>query len=406
MSSRHISGGSQAKPPSIRTTRNVGKRSKIPSSTMRFDRGRASHERYHNQYALLMAMGTQEGLLTSMPGQRTFILSRAGFAGIQRYAANWMGDNLSRWDHLVLGITMGSGFGVSGQPFVGADIGGFHGHSNAELFLRWMQYGALTPFCRNHSEIGNVDQYAWAFGPVVEDLARSAIQLRYRLMPYIYTAFWQASESGAPVQRPLVFDYQYDGIASDLDDQYLFGRDLLVAPVTEPGMTHRQVYVPAGDWYDWHTDEHVTGERFVLALTPMDQIPMFARAGAVIPMWHDAPATTAGHHPEVVELHLFVPARDAEVQSFLAEDDGLTFAAQEGSCLRWTLSVTRSGSTATLLAEEAGDGFPELGRQAFDLVLHGAELDAVLVDGVAVVAQDGRFRIPSARSGFRVELAL
>ena len=156
----------------------------IPSAPMRFDGGRASHDRFHNQYALLMAMGTHEGLLRAMPDRRTFILSRAGFAGIQRYAANWMGDNQSRWDHLWVSIPMACGFGVSGQPFVGADIGGFQGNSSPELFLRWMQYGALTPFCRNHSEIGNIDQYAWAFGETVHRLAREAVRLRYRLIPY------------------------------------------------------------------------------------------------------------------------------------------------------------------------------------------------------------------------------
>ena len=127
---------------------------------------------------------------------------------------------------------------------MGADVGGFAGHSNAELFLRWMQYGALTPFCRNHSMIGNVDQYAWAWGDAVLDHVREAIELRYRLLPYIYAAFIRASETGEPVQRPLVFDHQYDAAVRDIDDQYLFGRDLLVAPGHEPGMTARQVYLP------------------------------------------------------------------------------------------------------------------------------------------------------------------
>ena len=123
----------------------------IPPDAMRFGGGQHSHERYHNQYALLMAMGTTAGLLDAMPDKRTFVLSRAGFAGIQRYAANWMGDNMANWDHLWLSVPMATGFGISGQAFVGADIGGFEGDTNAELFLRWMQYGTLTPFCRNHS---------------------------------------------------------------------------------------------------------------------------------------------------------------------------------------------------------------------------------------------------------------
>ena len=295
----------------------------MPPERMRFNRGQDSHERWHNQYALLMAMGTREGLLEAMPELRTFILSRAGFAGIQRYAANWMGDNQARWDHLWLSIPMANGFGLSGQPFVGADVGGFAGHSNAELFLRWLQYGALTPFCRNHSMLGDVDQYAWAWGDAVLAEARRAIELRYRLLPYIYSAFITATETGAPVQRPLVFDHQYDAAVRDIDDQYLFGPDLLVAPVYEPRTTARQVYLPAGEWYDWHTGERFTGPRFVIAETPMDRIPLYARAGAVIPMWPSAPAST-DERPDVIELHVF-DASDAETHvSFLQEDDGLT----------------------------------------------------------------------------------
>src|SRR5690349_14510624 len=155
-----------------------------------------------------MAMGTIEGLRAAQPDARTFILSRSGFAGIQRYAANWLGDNQARWDHLWVSMPMAMGFGLSGQPFVGADIGGFEQNTTPELFLRWMQYGTLTPFCRNHSEIGNIDQYAWSFGPVIEAMVRAALELRYRLLPYLYASFLTAAETGAPVQRPLIFDYQ------------------------------------------------------------------------------------------------------------------------------------------------------------------------------------------------------
>ena len=342
----------------------------IPSERMLFDRGRASHERYHNQYALLMAMGTRDGLLAAMPDLRTFVLSRAGFAGIQRYAANWMGDNMSRWDHLELSLPMAAGLGVSGQAFVGADIGGFAGHSHAELFLRWMQLGTLTPFCRNHSEIGNADQYAWAWGEVVLEHVREAIKLRYRLLPYIYSAFVRASETGEPVQRPLVFDHQYDAAVRDVDDQYLFGRDLLVAPVLASGTTARQVYLPAGDWYDWHTGERVAGPGFVVAATPMDRIPLYARGGAVIPLWPQAPPSTAGYHPSVIELHLFVPGSDGTWTSLLQEDDGLTTG---GGFLRTTFTVTRSGATVTVTAETLGDGYPEHARKRFELIVHGAD---------------------------------
>jgi alpha-glucosidase len=372
----------------------------IPAQPMRFGNGRWSHERYHNQYALLMAMGTTAGLLASMADRRTFILSRSGFAGIQRYAANWMGDNLSRWDHLWVSIGMGCGFGISGQAFVGADIGGFQGNCDAELFLRWMQYGTLTPFCRNHSEIGNVDQYAWAFGDVVRDLVRDAITLRYRLLPYIYTAFIAASKTGEPVQRPLVLDYQYDPLVRNLDDQYLFGTDLLVAPVTEPGTTARQVYLPAGDWYDWHSDELIPGARFVVAATPMERIPLYARGGAVIPMWPEAPASTSRYHPRVVELHVFVPLSDGTHSSRLAEDDGLTFAARDGACYRTEVTLTRTGGRVELAATVTGEGYPEFRRAALRIVVHGAAPGVLRTDGADVASIDGGFMLPNRGSGF------
>jgi alpha-glucosidase len=296
------------------------------------------------------------------------------------------------------------GFGLSGQPFVGADVGGFHGHSNAELFLRWMQYGTLTPFCRNHSEIGNVDQYAWTWGDAVTDLVREAIGLRYRLMPYLYAAFLDATETGAPVQRPLVYDHQYDPAVRDLDDEFLLGADLLVAPVFVAGATARHVYLPEGGWYDWHTDEAVRGRRWVLVDTPMERIPIFARAGAVIPMWPEAPVSTDGYHPAAIELHLFVPHADGTHRSFLQEDDGASFAALEGARYRTTFEVTRRGDRVTVRAEVEGDGYPEFAREAFRLVVHGAAPAAVEVDGERVETRDGRVAIANAGTGFAVEL--
>ena len=378
----------------------------IPPDRMRFDHGRRPHERFHNQYALLMAMGTDAGLRAAMPDRRTFVLSRAGFAGIQRHAANWMGDNQARWDHLWVSIPMAMGFGVSGQPFVGADVGGFQGHSNAELFLRWMQYGTLTPFCRNHSEMGNVDQYAWAWGETILGHVRDAIRLRYRLLPYLYAAFLRAAESGAPVQRPLVFDHQYDAAVRDIDDAYLLGPDLLVAPVFTPGETARQVYLPAGDWYDWHTDAPAEGARHHICATPMDRIPLFARGGAVIPMWPEAPPSTHGHHPATVELHLFVPRHDGTHRSLLQEDDGLTTAALDGARYRTTFELTRRGDRVALRAEVEGEGYPEFARTAFHLVVHGASPSSVTLDGDDVALREGRYELANAGTGFTAELAL
>jgi alpha-glucosidase len=375
----------------------------VPPQAMRFGQGRYTHERYHNQYALLMAMGTADGLRRALPEMRPFVLSRAGFAGIQRYAANWMGDNLSRWDHLWLSVPMAMGFGLSGQPFVGADVGGFAGNATPELFVRWMQYGALTPFFRNHSEIGNVDQYAWAWGDVVQDLAREAIRLRYRLMPYLYSTFVRATETGAPVQRPLVFDYQDDPTVRDLDDEYLLGPDLLVAPVVAPGTTARQVYLPAGTWYDWHNDAVAGGKRYVQVPTPMERIPLFVRGGAVIPMWPEAPPSTAGYHPSAIELHLFVPASDGTHHSFLQEDDGVTLAALHGASYRTDFELRRADDRVVLRATVGGDGYKEFAREAFHLVVHGAQPRSVRLDGAPVSPSAGRFVLENTAAPFSLE---
>ena len=353
----------------------------IPAERMRFGNGEFSHERYHNSYALLMAMGTVQGLTSAMPDLRTFVLSRAGSAGIQRYAANWMGDNFSRWDHLWVSIPMGAGLSLSGQPFVGADIGGFAEDSNPELFARWIQYGALTPFARNHNQANQLDQYAFSFGQEVLDIAREAIKLRYRLMPYLYSTFVSASRNGAPIQRPLVFDFQYDAETLNLDDEYLLGGDLLVAPVLEPGSSARSVYLPAGEWYDWHTGELHQGQQRIKAIAPLDTIPLFAKAGSVVPMWPEAPKSTHGYYPTAIELRVFVPSIDGLYMSSLTEDDGLTFAATswEDAFVETLFTLERAGNKLTISGSTLGKSFPEFNRNEFRINLVGVGVREPLV---------------------------
>ena len=364
----------------------------IDPMRMRFDRGQYSHERFHNQYAMLMAMGTTEGLLKAMPDLRTFVLSRAGSAGIQRYAANWMGDNMSRWDHLWLSIPMGSGLSISGQSFVGADIGGFAEDTNPELYTRWIQCGSLTPFARVHSVINTIDQYVWSFGEEVLGYAREALKQRYRLLPYIYLAFVQASQTGAPIQRPLIFDFQDDANLRNLDDQYLFGRDLLVAPIVAAGQYSREVYLPRGEWFDWHDGNLVASAGQAIKVdAPISRIPIFAKAGAVIPMLTEAPLTTHGLAPDAIELHVFVPQADGRFESMLQEDDGLTFGALAGAKLVTNFVLERSGDSVKLTATTSGDKFAGFARERFEIVWHTAE-------GVT------RTSIANSGEGFALEL--
>ena len=206
-----------------------------------------------------MAMGTVSGLREAMPELRTFVLTRAGSPGIQRYAANWMGDNQSRWDHLWVSIPMAAGFGLSGQPFVGADVGGFMGHADAGAVPALDAVRRADAVLPQPLDDGQRRPVRVVVGRGRARPRARRDRLRYRLLPYLYAAFVRAAETGAPVQRPLVFDHQHDPAVRDIDDEYLLGPDLLVAPVLEPGQTARQVYLPAGDWYDWHTGERHAG---------------------------------------------------------------------------------------------------------------------------------------------------
>jgi alpha-glucosidase len=380
----------------------------IEPFAMRFDRDASNqpHERHHNQYALLMASATHEGMRRANRHARPFILSRAGFAGIQRYAAQWLGDNVSDWDHLRMGVAMATSMGISGQPFIGADIPGFAASPTPELAVRWIQYGALTPFCRCHNQAGERDQYPWSFGPGVEKRYRDAIELRYRLLPYIYSAFVLASETGDPVQRPLVYDFQNDRHARETEDAYLFGDALLAAPVLAPGQTARHVYLPQGTWIDWYTGDRHAGGQFITASAPLDRIPLFARGGQVIPMYVRAPPSTMDHYPDALELHVFVPDEEGEFWSHLHEDDGVSDAFTEGAFLRTSICLTRRRDRILISSTVAGDGFPEFRRRAFQFVFHGRPVDRLEIRGAETRAKDGRLEVENGGEAFELSFSV
>lgn len=243
-----------------------------------------THARYHNVYGMQMARSTFEGLKKLRPDERPFVLTRAGYAGVQRYSAVWTGDNVATWDHLRLSLQMLMNMSVSGVPFVGSDVGGFSGNPSPELYTRWLQAAALTPMLRSHSENGSNPHEPYSFPKAYADINRASIELRYRLLPYIYSRFNEHMRTGAPVMRPLWFEYPNDARTYLIDDQYLVGRDLLVAPVLTESVTKRRVYFPAGDnWVDWWTGKTYEGGKDADIDAPLDRLPLFARAGATIP---------------------------------------------------------------------------------------------------------------------------
>ena len=243
---------------------------------------RASHAEVHNLYANLMAEVTYQ-TLREQKGVRPFVLTRAGFAGIQRWSATWTGDNSSLWEHLALAMPQLLNLGLSGVPFVGVDIGGFGGNATPELFARWMQFGILMPFCRAHTETGTERHEPWAFGEETEAIVRQYLQLRYRWLPYLYTLFWEAHQHATPILRPLLYEFPDDEQTYAMSDQMMLGPYVMAAPVYQAGCETRQVYLPAGRWTDYWTDEIFMGPRTLTVKTPLAHMPLFVRAGACLP---------------------------------------------------------------------------------------------------------------------------
>ena len=272
-----------------------------------------------------------------------------------------------------------------------------------------MQYGTLTPFCRNHSEIGNVDQYAWSWGETIaRTSSREAIELRYRLLPYVYAAFLAASETGAPVQRPLVFDHQDDPAVRDLDDQYLFGPDLLVAPVVEAGTTARQVYLPAGDWYDWHTGERDRGRRLRGRADADGPHPALRARGRGDPDVAGGAAVDRGPPSRGDRAAPLRPARRDGTHRVVPAGGRRAHVRRprRSAPYRTTFDVAAARRRGDAARRGRGDGYPEFAREAFALVLHGAAPATVAVDGEALAVRDGRVEIANAGAGFAAEFGV
>ena len=239
----------------------------------------------HNVFALLMAQATFEGLVKDNPKLRPFIVTRAGWAGIQRFAAVWTGDNSASYDDLALSIRTNIGLGLSGVPFVGCDVGGFVGQPDPELYVRWMQAAALSPFMRSHTVHDTPDQEPWSYGEETERRCREAIELRYKLMPYLYSELHRATETGLPMYRPVWLEFPNDEAAyqNDYQHQFMLGPNLLAAPVLRQGQRFQKVYLPAGQWFEPTSGTLHKGGAPVLVEASLDQLPLFYRAGSVVP---------------------------------------------------------------------------------------------------------------------------
>lgn len=330
----------------------------VPGKTFPLDvrhgqRGELSHAEVHNLYGSLMAQASSEGIVAFAPDKRPFVLTRAGFAGIQRYSAVWLGDNSSWWEHLGQAVSMCLNMGISGVAFVGTDIGGFVEDGNGELLARWAQLGAFTPFCRNHSNLDTVAQEPWAIGEEVEKVYREAMELRYQLLPTMYSLVEEASRTGMPIMRPLFLEFPDDDTAWRINDEFLFGSACLVAPVIQKGARERMVYLPEGSWQNRKTGEIYAGKQFILTEAALDEIPIFMSAGGIMAFGEGGEYTQADLLT-VKTLEVFAHEAFATQTRFYA-DAGDGYSYTEGEYRRLIINAFFDGYTLNMDADHDGN---------------------------------------------------
>jgi alpha-glucosidase len=293
------------------------------------------HRAAHNMYGMENARATYDGIRKLQPDERPFVLTRAAYSGAQRYAATWTGDNSATWNHLAMSTPMLLSMGLSGYAFVGDDIGGFAGSPPANLLTRWYELGAFNPIDRDHAEKNSLDHEPWVNGPEQEAIRRKYIELRYKLLPYIYTLTEETTRTGIPLMRPIFLEYPQSPEFFNDDHDFLFGPDLFVSPVVTEKLDAQGVALPPGEWYDYWTSEKRTGKDKIDLHPRLDEVPLYVRAGAIVPMQPLVQYT--GEKPDgPLQLRVYLPTSTAgnNCRGSLYLDDGHTYAYQKGEFLR------------------------------------------------------------------------
>jgi alpha-D-xyloside xylohydrolase len=316
--------------------------------------------RYANEFPLLTTTGVYTGQRAASDQKRVFILSRSGYAGIQRNSvAVWSGDVDPNWETFRRQIPAGLNLSVSGIPYWTTDIGGFvsanpDDPAYRELYTRWFQFGAFCPIFRAHGTRTTNQNEIWSYGPEAQKILTAYDQLRYRLMPYIYSVAWKVTDDGYTFMRPLVMDFPADTRAQNIADQFLFGPAILVNPVVEPGATSRQVYLPESTWYDFWTGSPVKGGHSIETPTPIDRLPLFVRAGSIVPLGPDI-QYAAEKAADPIELRVYPGANGSFT---LYEDENDSYNYEKGA--HSTIPFSWDDSSRTLTIGDRSGNFPAM----------------------------------------------
>lgn len=331
-----------------------------------YDGHPCSHRKAHNIYGMQMARATYEGVKRFVYPKRPFIITRSSYSGGQRYTSSWTGDNVATWEHLWVANIQVQRLCMSGMSFTGSDIGGFAEHPTGELFARWIQLGVFHPFCRVHSSGDHGDQEPWSFDDEVVDITRKFVELRYQLLPYLYTMFWEYINDGVPMLKSLVYYDQEDQQTHYRTDEFIFGNQILVCPVLEPNAKGRRMYIPRGDWYNYWNDEVITGGKEHWVVADIDKIPLFIKEGAIIPKY---PVQQYVGEKEIDELTLDVYYKKGKERSVVYEDGQDGYDYKKGRYSLRTFKLT--GRKNELIIQQHKEGKFITSYENLNLKLHG-----------------------------------
>ncbi len=341
-----------------------------------------SHTEVANIVGMQMNRATYEAVREYAPDSRPFIMSRSGFAGMQKYGAGvWSGDVASEWDDLRRQVSLALGMGLAGVPYWNSDVGGYsNGKRTGELYLRWCQFALFSPIYRPHGVGDGLEP--WEHGSEVENAVRELIELRYRLVPYYYTLARETYDTGTPFMRPLVMDYPNDPSVWDLDTQFLVGRNLMAAPVTEPNAISVLMYLPSGIWMDWQTGFEYSGLKSIDYPVSNSTFPMLVKTPTIIPLGPEQPRTDEAPLEDVT-LRVFLSVRQKEATGKLYEDDGKSMAYQSGGFATTQFSALREGDQLQVRVDPTEghyDGMPMLRRYEVVVPLEAAPVQIHLND--------------------------
>ncbi|NLP58757.1 glycoside hydrolase family 31 protein [Lutibacter sp. B1] len=360
-----------------------------------YDGNYCSHRKAHNIYGMQMARATYHGLKKFSFPKRPFVITRSAYSGTQRYTSTWTGDNVASWEHLSIANIQVQRMCMSGFSFVGSDIGGFAEQPSGELFVRWIQLGVFHPFCRTHSSGDHGDQEPWAFDNNVTNIVRKFIEIRYQLLPYLYTAFWKYSDEGIPILKSLVIFDQNDTHTHYRNDEFIFGEKILICPILEPNAKGRRMYFPRGNWYNFWDSSIIEGGQELWVDADLDSMPIFVKEGAIIPKY---PIQQYVGEKEIEELKLDVYFKFGKEISVVYEDDQDGYDYRKGRfCLR---NFTLIGKEDSLTIQQFKSGKYETSYETIKIKLHGLpftvgkveidneEVDLIITDNELVVTKE------------------